>query len=311
MTAILEKLDGNSGKLEELTSPISRYEQITGQQVDLAALKASSATLECMCVDPTKLEPVEASSAILKTLTARNVVYRKGYSPYIDFDTMTWWQYDDELKGFVDTRVPVTAKELYDFKERLDMATGSSINLITYPYYDFDVFEHNGITYRVNKDGSITANGTAEGNSIYCIARDLYVQQGTYYLTGCPDGGSAQTYYMQAFSAVDTGNGAELITDADTGEIYIYILSGTTVNDLTFYPSFSTQDDAFYVNPATANDDEARKLIQIINQELTTKPNIDDLADVAFSGDYNDLRNTPDHLRVDTIDNLETLIFTY
>lgn len=52
-------------------------------------------------------------------------------------------------------------------------------------------------------------------------------------------------------------------------------------------------------------------LLEKIKKELQTKVDAGTLSDVAFSGSYNDLLDTPQHLRVDTIDNLETLVFTY
>lgn len=35
-----------------------------------------------------------------------NTVYRKGYSPYINKSTGTWWEFNDNLKKFVDTHIP-------------------------------------------------------------------------------------------------------------------------------------------------------------------------------------------------------------
>lgn len=37
--------------------------------------------------------------------TSTNAVYRKGYSPYIDPETRTWWEYDDAAGSFVNTGV--------------------------------------------------------------------------------------------------------------------------------------------------------------------------------------------------------------
>lgn len=33
------------------------------------------------------------------------VVYKKGYSPFVSDETGTWFEYDDKLKGFVDTGI--------------------------------------------------------------------------------------------------------------------------------------------------------------------------------------------------------------
>ena len=57
-------------------------------------------------------------------------------------------------------------------------------NLITYPYYNTSKTDR-GITFTVNEDKTITANGTAE-STLYFIIRqkDLALSKGTYYFSG-------------------------------------------------------------------------------------------------------------------------------
>lgn len=97
-----------------------------------------------------------------------------------------------------------------------------------------------GITYTVNEDGSVTVNGTATANS-YLVLGAVGLKGGTTYaLNGCPTGGGGTTYrlYWQGVSGnYDEGNGTTYKPTSD-GEINIRIViySGTTVNNLTFYP---------------------------------------------------------------------------
>lgn len=45
-----------------------------------------------------------SSGTTLKASPLQSVIYKKGYSPFIQDGT--WWQYDESLKGYIDTGVP-------------------------------------------------------------------------------------------------------------------------------------------------------------------------------------------------------------
>ena len=101
----------------------------------------------------------------------------------------------------------------------------------------------NGITFTTNADGSVTANGTATADASYNMVVALPPNT-SFILSGCPSGGSTSTYnifaietdsFTQAYR--DTGNGAEFNTGSYTEWSFrIRVVSGQTVNDLTFYP---------------------------------------------------------------------------
>ena len=103
-----------------------------------------------------------------------------------------------------------------------------------------------GITFTMNKDGSITINGTATANvSINFVnkkgSRYMSFEAGTYRLTGCPKGGSSTTYRMGmnlSGDSFDIGDGATTtITTAVTNKsVWLIVYKGTTVSNLTFYP---------------------------------------------------------------------------
>ncbi len=112
--------------------------------------------------------------------------------------------------------------------------------------------ENNGVTFTVNEDGSVVANGTAASTATFVIARrindnDGYpIEKGKYILSGCPTGGSETTYSIMIsyeFNSQglitgknDYGEGAEVSIYYDYYAIAIKIQSGTTCEDLTFYP---------------------------------------------------------------------------
>lgn len=53
----------------------------------------------------TPLKTVTTGPVPVRLRSSTNAVYRKGYSPYIDPETRTWWEYDDAVGSFVDTGV--------------------------------------------------------------------------------------------------------------------------------------------------------------------------------------------------------------
>lgn len=133
--------------------------------------------------------------------------------------------------------------------------TYGSRNLI--PFYNrHGTATDNGITYTID-DSIITANGTVTGaQSQYFLFSNLNPTQGvlnvtpteTFYFSGCPEGGSTSTYYMEVQLYKDTtfvsglpetGNGILVhLPNKDYNRIVfkIFITKDTTVNNLVFKP---------------------------------------------------------------------------
>lgn len=100
----------------------------------------------------------------------------------------------------------------------------------------------NGLEFTVNKDKSVTVNGTATADTYFMLASNVTLPAGSYRLSGCPTGGSSSTYRLQLYLASnvqnDNGEGvAFTITEEKTyPNARIHIASGTTINNLTFKP---------------------------------------------------------------------------
>ena len=109
----------------------------------------------------------------------------------------------------------------------------------------------NGVTFTVQEDNSIIVNGTATAEATFSILRGKYknefitIEKGeTYTLSGCPEGGSGETYrfvvqntsYSQNYN--DTGDGVTDIAKFTDYYAYISIKAGYTANNLVFKPMF-------------------------------------------------------------------------
>lgn len=141
----------------------------------------------------------------------------------------------------------------WDFAAEMPFLRSNNKNKIVYPFYHTTKTE-SGITWTDNKDGSITANGTAASDGLFRIsafdsaADHEYLEAGTYTLSGCPAGGSDSTYLMELFILNPATNANEAI-GKDYGEgftftlergckarINLNVISGATVSGITFKP---------------------------------------------------------------------------
>ena len=122
----------------------------------------------------------------------------------------------------------------------------------------------NGVVFTVNSDGSITADGTASDNIIYLIHRQLISDGDESFfgkeviLSGCPNGGTVTTYYLECWINSspqvwnrDFGDGVTFTMPNDNTtnwNVNISIKKDTVVNNLTFYPMvrISTDTDNTY-----------------------------------------------------------------
>lgn len=127
-----------------------------------------------------------------------------------------------------------------------------------------------GITFTPNYNSNglleyINVNGTATGNTSLGVNSKLYINKNTSYtLSGCPSGGTVSTYrfvcylydkdnkYLSGVS--DLGNGATISNaNVEYANILIYIASGTTCNNLKFYPMLEQGTQATEYEPYKEN----------------------------------------------------------
>ena len=107
-----------------------------------------------------------------------------------------------------------------------------------------------GVTFVVNADGSIVADGTAEANVFLTVSdRSVRASGEAVVLNGCPAGGAQSTYMLyyrcdaNGTEKYDVGRGIEFVAQDEPCRAVISIRSGVTVNSLTFYPMLRRASD--------------------------------------------------------------------
>lgn len=160
--------------------------------------------------------------------------------------------------NYIDNSTIITAQNLNDIQDNIielnkledKVIYGKGKNLLKNTAKSQTI---NGVTFTVNDDGSVTANGTATNAMAFPIG-DVALSAGSYKLSGCPSGGSTGTYYLYSTLTdgtknLDKGNSVPVNTTTDTNSlIQIGIMSGITFNNLTFYPMIrlaSETDDTY------------------------------------------------------------------
>lgn len=129
-----------------------------------------------------------------------------------------------------------------DFKNLIDITLDYIKSLNTLGTWDGNVYTYNDITYTVNDDMSVTANGTANGASRIDIALVTVLGLVTgdkYLLKGAPEnsGEHKALYLSQTPNILDLGEGVLFRYDGNTARrVRIGIDSSYTVNNAVYRP---------------------------------------------------------------------------
>ena len=118
--------------------------------------------------------------------------------------------------------------------------------------YNFNSYESNGIIYTQNEDNTIILNGTATSNSYLLLG--VYDLNDTYTLSG--GNNLSSSVFMRG---LDINNNYTAVFETNTNNktktvnskfvFYLYISSGTTVNNLKIYPKLQKGSTATPYSP--------------------------------------------------------------
>lgn len=183
-----------------------------------------------------------------------------------------------------------------NLKKEIDkISTLQGQNLIPYPYYRPDSYTNNGITWTVNEDGSVTANGTATATAHYTVfIGKLGLEIGkNYVLMITTVKGQASLYLANKnkqnintdIAACHTVNNSTLSVifkysqtdDFDRDELGLYIVAGTTLTNCIIKFQLERGTIRHEYQPTTLSNPTLKKEIgsalqpeSIVNNQTTT-----------------------------------------
>lgn len=163
-----------------------------------------------------------------------------------------------QLKGYATgniVRLEDVAQEPQELRVKVE-----GRNLLPYPFEDTTKTD-GGVTYTDNGDGTITLNGTYDGNGSEFILGEITIKEsGNYFLSGCPAGGGTYNYILYAMPTrgygdmyIDGGVGCGFYANAgDTLKVMITpaaASAGTVYDGLTFKPQLELGEKTEFCPP--------------------------------------------------------------
>lgn len=161
-----------------------------------------------------------------------------------------------EIGAIAHSYEPTTESNV-NLKETIKgLVTPQGKNLISYPYTTKEG-TGNGITWTVNDDGTITADGTATNNSFfnltnYIVGKWGTLHAGTYTImdgVNLPIGGL--TLQVESTTGTQYKNKTFTIEQDVVYKIFIYIPKGTVADNITFKPMLEIGSIAHMYEPTT------------------------------------------------------------
>ena len=167
----------------------------------------------------------------------------------------------------------------------------------------------NGVTFTVNADGTVTANGTATGTAVLRIYQTFDSKE-NLFISGCPSGGQITVGYSMLatkengtniFGSVDTGNGFEVPASLvpDIAQIQVVVRNDTTVNNLLFkpmvclasdsntaYAPYSCESLSVSWGTMTVNEDGSGELVATYGEKVFDGSNDESWQGTQYSGWY-------------------------
>ena len=186
-----------------------------------------------------------------------------------------------ELEDEAATRSALGAKNILPF----DLDDIKALN--TNGTWAGNVYTYRGVDFTVNSDGTISATGTATGGNAsiktFAASSNYEMLGKEVILNGCPSGGSASTYRIQAYRMAsadgstgtyfDDGAGTDAFTvlnnaSGTVGSFAVAVYENTTVTNLLFKPMvrLASDPDDTYQQYAKTN-----REITAENQTLTNQ----------------------------------------
>ena len=153
----------------------------------------------------------------------------------------------------------VPADEVPSYTSPVDWSAYPGSNLIPYPYYDFkntNTHTSYGVTYTLEEYGIVISSGQIndenETSSVFLSLYDLYLEPGTYTLSGSSDQTNVQLIGWVTDETQDkqyTVKGTFTLTVRCQIDIYIAVVPGTPAVNATIMPMLNKGDVACPYQP--------------------------------------------------------------
>lgn len=213
----------------------------------------------------------------LITIYSGCTVNNKLFEPMIC--TKAAWDISNFFFPYAKTNPELTICETQDRDAIIEVVNDGAKNLLKITSSSKTI---EGVTFTVNADGTVIANGTATANATFILASlSTYdLPEGDYILSGCT-GGSATTYDLRFWQDGSTkvnydGDTAITVGSADWNYA-ILIRSGQTVNNLVFRPMICTKAEwdisQEYQPHALPNPELTASTIDLVNNGAKNKLN--------------------------------------
>lgn len=168
---------------------------------------------------------------------------------------------------------PVQNKVIKNYIDARKSSIGQ--NLITYPYEEADKIISNGITWTVNDDGTVTANGTAINTSFFNLTNPIVgswgtLHAGTYTImdgVNLPHGGV--TLQVESVTGTQYRNTTFTIEQDVVYKIFIQFPAATVANNITFKPMLEIGSIAHEYQPTIISNPTLKNKITDIRSEAT------------------------------------------
>ena len=239
---------------------ITEAEVSSGDLGDGNTYYAKDGQILLLCVDRIGTDKQGAPwRGIYAADTVKSVSYKKWVdAPPVDVSAITFANALRGKKQGGTVRIDDAAPVQHEMALRVN-----GKNLVPYPYRDGSK-TINGVTFTVNEDGTVTANGTSTEDTTFVLhnmsglAGLVHFPKGKYSLSGVSDG-SFSTHYM---NVAFFNNGAKIVDttfistktidlpqDADALYVGLRIKSGVSVSNRIFSPQIEAGDAATAYEP--------------------------------------------------------------
>lgn len=120
-------------------------------------------------------------------------------------------------------------------------------NLIPFPYADGTSKTINGITFTVDKNGVVDANGTSTGDAYFVLSYNVPLTNGETYRLGVPTSDMSSSHFVQAHYADWSNYYSNIPNDQNHNVPFVFdgsksmhiraiVPNGRTANHVKFYP---------------------------------------------------------------------------